>query len=208
MNIKRLIIGPIETNCYIISTAGSNSCIIIDPGDDFEQIDRYLTSEKLIPDYIINTHGHYDHIMANNKLLDKYKNAILMVHKEDLTMLLNPKKNFSSITGRSFTSLEPKKLLHDNDTFTWKKFKFKIIHTPGHTKGGICILVGQYLFSGDTLFRNSVGRTDLPGGSFEAIITNIKQKLLTLDENTIVFPGHGEKTTIKNCREQACLFPT
>ena len=159
MQIKKLIVGVIETNCYILSNTTTNNCIIIDPGGEFEIIDNFLIQNKLIPKYIINTHGHSDHILANNELKDKYNCAIL-IHKNDAEMLENSNLNLSFFSNINFTSYKADKLLTENDIIECNGIKLKVIHTPGHTPGGICLLTNNYLFSGDTLFHNSIGRTD------------------------------------------------
>jgi len=194
MKIKRIIVGPIETNCYFVINANTKKCLIIDPGDDPEKIVTYLKENELNPIYIVNTHGHADHIMGNNYLKDKYKDIKLLVHKDDVDMLLNATLNLSGV----FVSCNPDRILVDDDIIDMDDFHFKVIHTPGHTKGGICLLIENHLFSGDTLFQSSVGRTDLPGGSSEQILSSIKEKLFPLGDEVFVYPGHGEYTSIKD----------
>jgi len=196
MQIKKIIVGELQVNCYIVFSKNSSNAIVIDPGDDFKIINEFLEKNNLTPQYIINTHGHFDHIMANNSLKQTYPNSLLLVHKDDAPMLNDASLNLSYFIGKKFVSVKPDKLLSDNDTISWDNKELLIIHTPGHTLGGICILVENILFSGDTLFYESIGRTDLDGGSSEKLLSSIKNKLLNLSAETLVFPGHGTQTSI------------
>ncbi len=191
MKVITRTLGVLSANCYIL--INDDLAIVIDPGANPELIYPLLIGKRLL--YIIDTHGHYDHIGANNDLKAHYDTK-LAIHKDDYEMLVNPELNLSVMVDSQFISVLPDILLSDGDTIEFGDKTLKIIHTPGHTEGSISILVDNILFSGDTLFYHSIGRTDLPGGNFEKLKTSIIEKLYTLDDSTIVYTGHGEPTTI------------
>ncbi|NQV09318.1 MBL fold metallo-hydrolase [Candidatus Woesearchaeota archaeon] len=187
MIIKTFIGNPIETNTYLVVDEASKKAMVIDPSG--ETIDEILKQGFKIT-YIVNTHGHWDHITENSKL-KKLTNAKILVHEKDADMLEN--------TENPYMKVEPSKA----DGFFKDKLKlgnltFKIIHTPGHTKGSVCLYEEKekIIFTGDILFKGAHGRTDFDGGSEQDIIESLK-RLRKLPENVIVYPGHGEKTTIK-----------
>lgn len=182
--IKKIPVGPLETNCYVVSCEVTGFTFIIDPGDSPRVIINYIRRNEFIPKAIVLTHGHPDHT-SGVKLMSGELNIPIFMHKNDLDMLRLV--NINSVD----------KYLNDGDILTLGRENFKIIHTPGHTLGGICILNNGILFSGDTLFKNGVGRTDLPGGSQDALENSLKNKLFILPPETIVYPGHGPETTIK-----------
>ena len=191
MKIITKSVGILSANCHIIIE--DDGAIVIDPGGNPELIFPELKGKKLY--YIINTHGHYDHIGANNDL-KAYFDTKLLIHKDDYEMLVNPELNLSVMVDAQFISVLPDVLLDDGDELEFFDHKLEIIHTPGHTKGSICIKIGKILFSGDTLFYHSIGRTDLPGGNFEKLKESIKKKLYILDDDILVYTGHGPNTTI------------
>jgi glyoxylase-like metal-dependent hydrolase (beta-lactamase superfamily II) len=190
MVIDRLIVGPLQTNCYIISDQEKDS-FIIDPGDESDKIMKFIRSKNLKVHFIINTHSHIDHIKADYDL-----KLPVYIHGLDAEALENPAKNFSSFLLGDFNSCKPAKILKDQDKIGLKNFVIEVLHTPGHTPGGICLKVDNVVFTGDTLFKDGIGRTDLPGGSYEAIIASIRNKLLCLKDDMIIYPGHGESSTI------------
>jgi len=153
-----------------------------------------LSQRKWELEYIINTHGHADHIGANSDLKDG--GAEILIHPDDAGMLTNPEENLSQFTGGPVLTGPPADSFLNEGNWNWKGEAIKIIHTPGHTPGGICLLWGGWLFSGDTLFAGGVGRTDLPGGNMNALVDSIRGKLFVLDKEIRVFPGHGPETTI------------
>lgn len=196
MILEKLTLGSYRSNCYIVGSEKSKDVIIIDPGSDCKKIKELLTKKSYNPKLILLTHGHGDHIGAVNELKKEY-NIPIYIHKEDIDMLKDENLNFTNMMYKNGISMNADKLLEDGDKITIDNMKFEVIHTPGHTKGGICLLHKKVLFSGDTLFRGSIGRTDFPGGSYDQIINSIREKLLTLDEDTVVYPGHEGSTTIK-----------
>ncbi|MBI4833794.1 MAG: MBL fold metallo-hydrolase [Planctomycetes bacterium] len=203
MNVATLIVGPIQACCYVVNFPPDSEALVIDPGGDGEEIVNYLKKKKLKPVYLVNTHGHIDHIGANAELKKAFPDALLCIHPSDSAMLGASHKNLSTELGFSYTSPEPDKLLEGNDSLKIGKHEFKILHTPGHTLGGISLLhqpsgikAVPTIFTGDTLFQMGVGRTDFPGGSMQELIRNIKEKILSLPDDTVVYPGHGPATTV------------
>ncbi len=180
-----------ETNCYIIQDEKTKETMVIDPGEEIDKITEMLDTLHANVKYIVLTHCHGDHISGVNKLKEKYGGKIL-IHIEDEPGLRDPMINLSDYIGLGAISLEADSRLNDNDLIHIGDIEFKVIHTPGHTKGGICLYIEKekILFSGDTIFRGTWGRTDLPTGSFEDIIKSITDKIMTLPEETIVYPGH------------------
>lgn len=196
MQFDRLPLGVYQANCYILYDENTKEAAVIDPGGDFELLKSYLDSKKLIVKFIFLTHGHGDHIGAIPEL-KAYTGAPVCIHMEDCNLLRSSRNNFSRLIGGKNIELEADRKLLDGEIFVLGNAKLEIIHTPGHTRGGICIKCGDLLFSGDTLFACSVGRSDLEGGSHETLISSIKSKLLILPEETQVLPGHGPSSTIQ-----------
>ncbi len=191
--------GAVDTNCYIVGCPVTKEAAVIDPGafspGEVQSILGFLASEGLMAKYIINTHGHIDHI-AGNRAVKKATGAPILVHADDAGRLGDGQLNGSFLFGMDIQSPPADRLLADGEIIALGGLQVKVLHTPGHTPGGICLLVDNTLFSGDTLFAGSVGRTDLPGGSERAIINSIKEKLMTLPDDTSVRPGHGPRTSI------------
>lgn len=198
LKIKQYQTGPLSVNTYLVCDDVSKECIIIDLGGEIDKIYKDIKEFGGDLKYILNTHGHFDHIWGEKEAQEKY-NIPIYVHKDDLEMV-NNLETYTKLWG--FPLQRPPKAVcafdETTNNLTIGDKKIKIFHTPGHTKGGSCFLIENNLFSGDTLFFNSIGRTDLEGGSYSELINSIKTKLLPLDENTIVYPGHGPKTTIKS----------
>lgn len=195
VKIITLPVGPIQANCYIVYDENSKETMIIDPGDEGPLIMEEVKKRHLQVKYIVNTHGHGDHIGAN-EYVKEATGAPLAVHELDSSLLTSPRENLSAMLGHIINKPAPDRFLHEGDELQLGKSKFRVLHTPGHTRGGICLLGDEALFSGDTLFENSIGRTDFPGGSHQQLINSIKTKLLVLDDKMIVYPGHGDPTTI------------
>jgi glyoxylase-like metal-dependent hydrolase (beta-lactamase superfamily II) len=199
MKIDRLILGAFETNCYVLrDSATGTDCLIIDPGLEAEQLIDFLEARKLKPVAVILTHGHADHIAGVALLRQNFPDVKVCAHKDDAQMLIEPEHNLSAFAGEPIKAGPADLLLQDGDTIEQAGVKLQVLHTPGHTPGGICLYSEneQIVFTDDTLFAESVGRTDFPGGSMSQLLKSIQQKLLQLPEETKVYPGHGPATTI------------
>lgn len=189
-------VGAFEENCYLYACPETLEAVIIDPGDEAPRILQRIQELEFIPRYIINTHGHIDHICAIDEVSAVYP-VPLAIHPDDVSLYTD--ELAAQMYGRKapLVKRKPDILLQEGDTLSFGTLTLEVLHTPGHTPGGICLLSRPYcIFSGDTLFRRSIGRTDFPGGNYEQIISSIREKLYTLDEELVVFPGHGEPTTI------------
>lgn len=186
------------TNCYIVQDEETKETMVIDPGGDVDKIVEMLNTIHAKVKYILLTHCHGDHIAGVNELKQRVGGKIL-IHRLDEEGLRNPNVNLAEYVGLVRVIVQADARLDDGDLIHVGNLEFKILHTPGHTKGGISIYSEEekLLFSGDTLFRGSWGRTDLPTSSFEDIIKSITEKLMVLPEDTIVYPGHGKSTMIK-----------
>lgn len=195
MFLEKLAAGIYGVNCYILADDSTGKAAIIDPGGDADKVLSVLEDNELQLEYILLTHGHGDHIGGVKELMDR-TNAPLYIHREDLYILQDKDKNYSSRMGDNPVELDTNNFLADGDILSLGQLKIRIIHTPGHTPGGVCILVNNLLFSGDTLFANSIGRSDLDGGNHDQLIQSIKDKLMDLDEEITVLPGHGPASRI------------
>ncbi|MDR2457135.1 MAG: MBL fold metallo-hydrolase [Clostridiales Family XIII bacterium] len=196
IKVKKVKTGIIEENCYLVYDKGTKCAAIIDPGEGIDQVIDVVDAQNLNPEIIINTHGHYDHISDDDKIRLKYK-IPLAIHKDEVEMIVDPKKNASFILGESLVVKFPEILLEDSQDIKLSFTTFKVLSTPGHSKGSICLLCKPYLFTGDTLFAGAIGRTDLWGGSNESILQSL-EKLKKLDPFITVCPGHGSMTTLAN----------
>ena len=192
---KKLSIGKFLTNCYIIADDASRESAVIDPADDFEIIKKFIEEQNLKVKYILLTHAHGDHILALPKL-KAYSKAPIGINLEDEDMLNDAKLNMSGLFAQPPVETNSDFNFKDGDELLLGSTKVKIIHTPGHTKGGSCILFGKDLIAGDTLFARDIGRTDLYGGDYDALINSVETKLFVLPEYINVHPGHGDSTTI------------
>ncbi|MFB0527012.1 MAG: MBL fold metallo-hydrolase [bacterium] len=192
--VKIFTVGPMEANCYILYNPDKREGLIIDPGAEGSRLIRFIKQEKISINYIINTHGHPDHIGANRKIKE-YTNAPILIHQYDAPMLTKSESVLTLIFPEESSSPPADTFIKDGDLIECAGMKLKVLHTPGHTPGGISLLLDDTIFTGDTLFSGSVGRFDLPGGSEEVLLSSIK-KILSLDENLIIYPGHGPSTTV------------
>lgn len=195
MKVHTFACGPFQTNCYLVEDEASGEALLIDPTLESESVLDELTARKLHLAAIVNTHGHIDHVYAD-AFFAQHSGAPLAIHRADAPMLASLAQQ-----ARLFGLPEPAlpqadRLLADGDTITAGALSLRVLHTPGHTPGGIGLYAPGVLFSGDTLFAGGVGRTDLPGGDWDQLITSITDRLLALPDDTIVYSGHGPATTI------------
>lgn len=195
MKVMQLEVGSLGTNCYIAYCEHTKKAVVIDPGGDAARILALVNREGLTVEAIINTHGHADHVLANVKVQEG-TGAPIWIHGADADMLGSGSRNLSAYMGASTSSGAADRLLADGEVLTIGDFSLKVLHTPGHTPGGISLLGDKAVFVGDTLFAESIGRTDFPGGSYSQLIQSIKTKLMVLDDDIKAFPGHGPATTI------------
>lgn len=202
--VKGFPVGMLQANCFILGCSRSREAAVIDPGAESERILKTLEREELTLRYIINTHGHFDHIGAN-KVVKEKTGAILIAHGDDAAMLTNAAQNGSALWSDLGYGIidgpSADRLVEEGETLQLGHLELKFLHTPGHTPGGICIHVGSLLFTGDTLFQGSIGRTDFPGSSLKKLLASIRDKLLVLDPKTRVLPGHGPESTIGEEKE-------
>ncbi len=197
--IKTCVLGPVSTNCYLIYHEQTKKALIVDPADYASRIISKCRELSLQPEAVLLTHGHFDHIMAAEEVRKEFS-CKLYASRDEEQLLLDPGRNMSVQMGNRQLSIRADQWLVDGDVLELGGFTWKVIATPGHTPGSVCYYCEQedVLISGDTLFAESLGRTDFPGGSTAAIIRSISEKLLTLPEDTMVYPGHGDPTTISH----------
>lgn len=196
LKINTLVLGMVQTNCYIVSNSETKEAIVFDPADNADRIEKYLKANDLVCIAILLTHGHFDHIMAAQELKE-LTHAEIHAHKAEAELLSNPRLN-ASYHIRKECSFVPDVLLEDGQVLKLAGFAVKVLHTPGHTAGGACYYFTGHLilFSGDTLFREDIGRSDLPSGNGRKLVEAIQNKLMILEDQVEVYPGHGEATTI------------
>jgi hydroxyacylglutathione hydrolase len=200
LHIGRIVSAPFDENTYIVHLPGSNECIVFDPGFEPQAILDYLDDRSLTPGAIVCTHGHGDHIAGNQTLKQRWPACPLVIGAGDAEKLTNPELNFSSSFGVTLLSPPADQLLREGETFSAAGLQLDVLEAPGHSIGHIVLVCRQVapwrVFGGDVLFAGSVGRTDLPNGSFDDLRDAIHRKLFTLPDDTIVYPGHGRETTI------------
>lgn len=206
INIHTFIVNPFDENTYVIADNETKQCAVIDAGiysqPEQKNICTFIEENKYTVKYLLNTHGHIDHILGIKFLKDKF-NAAFLMHNADLYLIEKAVEHGSMYGFTVQPPPAPDYLLTDEQILKLGNIDIKVIHIPGHTPGCVAFYIenDDVLFSGDTLFRQSIGRTDLPGGNYHQIIDSIKNKLLTLPDNTKVFPGHGNETSIATEKE-------
>jgi len=194
MRVDRLVVGPLQTNCYILSAA-NNDAIIIDPGFEPKEIINLIENKSFDAKYLLLTHAHYDHVGAAGSLQEE-KGIPVFLHRADEKLLLTV-SDAASYLGSGYIKIPSEyEFLKEGQTFKLGDEEIASIHVPGHTQGSVAFQIDDYLFVGDTLFYQGIGRTDLPGGSYEQLEESIRENLYTLDDDLTVYPGHGPKTTI------------
>ena len=199
MKIDYLILGGYQTNCYVLRKDDSaKDCLIIDPGLEAAELIEFLDEQKLNPIAVVLTHGHIDHIAGLTVLRNQFPEIKVYIHNLDAKMLTDPNINLSAMSGKTFVTDAEDVSLKNRDIIDLAGMKLRVLHTPGHTPGGISLYSKEagVVFVGDTLFADSIGRTDFPGGSMSQLLNSIREKLFTLPEETEVYPGHGPATTI------------
>jgi glyoxylase-like metal-dependent hydrolase (beta-lactamase superfamily II) len=196
MRIEKFVVGMVGTNCYLISNEKSREAVIVDPGDRSDKMMERIREQDLTVKAILLTHGHFDHIFGISAVRETFDVPVYALAEEQ-EILEHTEGNLSTMFGHSMVFTDAT-YVHDGDVLELAGYRFQVLHTPGHTCGGACYYVEseEVLFSGDTLFCGSVGRTDFPTGSMSQIVRSIKEKLLCLPGETMVYPGHNSVTTI------------
>jgi hydroxyacylglutathione hydrolase len=196
-------VGMLQCNCYVLGDEGTGDAVVIDPGDDIERVQQILTRHSLKPKYIVATHAHIDHVGGIEKLA-RATGAAVMMHQADLPLYQNLAAQAAWLGVSPPNAVDVDQFLREGDRVAWGSRALEVLHTPGHSPGSLCLHLhgdDERVFSGDTLFAASIGRTDLWGGSYPEILKSIEAKLLALPENTPVFPGHGPATSIGEERQ-------
>lgn len=199
--IKTCVLGPVSTNCYILYRQGGREAVVVDPADNGGYIANQCKELGVIPSAVVLTHGHFDHIMGIDDLRREFPVPVY-VHEGDRETLLDPALNLSSSYTNGYT-FDGADYIRDGQRLELAGFSFQVIHTPGHTPGGVCYYLESegVLFSGDTLFQNSVGRTDFPNSSMSDLIRSLREKVMKLPDDVKVYPGHMGETTIGHERK-------
>ncbi|MFM9413773.1 MBL fold metallo-hydrolase [Peptococcus simiae] len=203
MRVEPLVVGPIEANCYLVYAEDSKEAAIIDPGADGRRIIAEIDRLGLSPKMVINTHGHYDHVGANDDVAGHFDIPVY-IYRDDAGMLGSQQDFF----GMQVHTRAADREMTDGDKIPLAGQEITVIHTPGHTRGG-CVLYLEkegIAFTGDTVFKGTVGRTDLDGGSFEEIVASVQKRLADLPDDTVLYPGHGPKTTLAFERQHNPYF--
>jgi len=196
--VIRIVVGEMATNCYLLHSA--QEIAIVDPGFEPERIYNQLKELNGKTKYIINTHGHIDHISANARLKELTR-AEILVHHRDAELLTQPAKNLALFLGGVVDLVKPDRLLHNGDIIEVGEERLEVVHTPGHTPGSICLLAKEFAFTGDTIFIDSIGRTDFPLGSERDILGSLRHLKEILPDTIMIYPGHGEPGSFSDAKE-------
>jgi len=200
-----LVVGPIQANCYILGCERTRQSAVIDPGGDVDKILMALAKDNLRCIYIINTHGHFDH-SAENRRLKEVTGAQLLIHRADASMIIRQSDSGGMWCMKVDDSPPPDRYAEEGDLITFGDISLEVLYTPGHSMGGISLVTDKMAFVGDTLFAGSIGRTDFPGGDYEGLIRNVREKIFSLGDEVVIYPGHGPKTTVGTERQTNPFF--
>ena len=205
MLLQSFVTGPLETNAYLVADRDSGDALVIDPGGDPGEILAFLAQERLTCRLIVNTHGHFDHI-SGNRALKSATGAALLVHAADVPLLSEAVTHARFFMMRAENSPPPDALLEDGADLRVGAVLLRVVHTPGHSPGGVTLVAPGVAFCGDLVFHGSVGRTDLPGGSERQLVDSIRRHIMTLPDDTVLYPGHGPDTTVGLEKRQNQFF--
>jgi glyoxylase-like metal-dependent hydrolase (beta-lactamase superfamily II) len=195
MEVIKKSLGQMGTNCYVLWDEKSRDAAVIDPGFQDQRIKEIIETNRLHVKYILLTHGHFDHLGGVTQIR-ALTGAKVLIHRNDADCLTNATRNLSTLAGMPFDLAPADGFLAEGENLNIGDLNVQVFHTPGHSKGGVCLLVGDTLFAGDTLFNSSIGRTDFADGDLDELLSGIQSKLFVLDDATKVLPGHGDNTTI------------
>jgi len=195
VDIERFVTGPIETNTYVVSGDGSPGCLVIDPSSGCDDVLEFAERRGLRVEGICLTHGHFDHFLGIGEVTSRFADAAVWAHPLEHEIIRNAHYNGAVMLGMDFAYMGPLKSLAEG-RLTIGAFTFEVRHVPGHSPGGCAMIFGKNCISGDAVFAGSIGRTDFPGSDGELFMRNIREKLLTLPDDTVIWPGHGGRTTV------------
>lgn len=195
MQVQQLVVGELSTNCYLVACEKTKRAMVVDPGGDAPSILSAARRMGASVDYVVNTHGHLDHTLACGAVKEA-TGAQVLIHPLDAPLLAADPTGLADWLGLRLPLCKPDRYLKEEDELEVGRLRFRVLHTPGHTPGHVTLLGEGAAFVGDVLFAQGIGRTDFPGGSFEQLMESIRNRLLVLDDATIVYPGHGPSTTV------------